>query len=507
MAIEEMELLNITFAKKDLKAVLCQLKRTKDFYPQPASKIVNNVKGVFTLTPDEEYKKMLESLTSMAEVMHLDLKKDVEPNETLDLDKTKATMTSLEEDVKKITDIKDQLVLERDENKAAYELLNGLSATNIDLDELKECQYITARIGRIKRRNQDKLDYYHGQPFIYLKLGEDAKHIYCVYVTTNAAILQIDNIFQSMGFEEVEVPDFVHGTIEKAKSELQEEITAMDQYIEKMDDKLKALKDLHKEEMRHLYADLNLACKIEEFKVFIVDYQSKYAIYGFVPQRECKEIEKSFESFHPEYQELPAHIFDDQNIIAPTVTHNYFWAKPFELISKVKQSDHVDTTLPTAMLYILVFALLLGDLGAGAILVVLGALMHKKPMGKLLAILGCATLVGGFLYGDVFYTTSIYTTLIPQGNVMHRFINAVLLLIVGGFSISTVKSIYNEKSMINKVLSIKGVVGIVMVFAIAAYVAISVDTRIQVSYLPLILVLVVCVILIFVKKAVHKKNV
>ena len=67
MAIEEMELLDMTFDKKYLKEVLCQLKETKYFYPQPATKIVNNVKDVFTMTPDEDYKNMLDELKELAE--------------------------------------------------------------------------------------------------------------------------------------------------------------------------------------------------------------------------------------------------------------------------------------------------------------------------------------------------------------------------------------------------------------------------------------------------------
>lgn len=80
MAIEEMELLDMTFDKKYLKEVLCQLKETKYFYPQPATKIVNNVKDVFTMTPDEDYKNMLDELKELAEHVKLDtssVKKDL----------------------------------------------------------------------------------------------------------------------------------------------------------------------------------------------------------------------------------------------------------------------------------------------------------------------------------------------------------------------------------------------------------------------------------------------
>ena len=113
-------------------------------------------------------------------------------------------------EAKKYLDIKEEFVTERGQNQAAYEILEGLSNTELNMDEVKECEYMEARFGRIPRRNKDKLDYYRGQSIMFLDLGEDAKSVYCLYMTTKAAILKVDNIFQSVGFEEIEIPDFVH---------------------------------------------------------------------------------------------------------------------------------------------------------------------------------------------------------------------------------------------------------------------------------------------------------
>lgn len=168
----------------------------------------------------------------------------------------------------------------------------------------------------------------------------------------------------------------------------------------------------------------------------------------------------------------------------------------------------MDTTLATAVLFILVFALMLGDIGLGVVLVLLGLLMRKKTSGKMINVLGIASFVGGLIYGDAFYSIHLYPSVIPVADAFsyQRFINAILLLIVGQFCIGKVKAIYNEQSMINKVFSIKGVVGIVMGLAVAAYVAIAVDTTWHVSYLPLVVVLVLGIVLNFIKKALDKKQ-
>ena len=46
----------------------------------------------------------------------------------------------------------------------------------------------------------------------------------CLYITTSKYEGDVDNIFSSLYFERIRIPEFVHGTPERAKESLQEEI-------------------------------------------------------------------------------------------------------------------------------------------------------------------------------------------------------------------------------------------------------------------------------------------
>ena len=131
--------------------------------------------------------------------------------------------------------------------------------------------------------------------------------------------------------------------------------------------------------------------------------------------------------------------------------------------------------------------------------------MHKKKNGPLFAELGVASLLGGLLYGTCFYQ-NLYT-LINFEDPIHRIINAIILIIIGTYCLNTVKVIYNEKSMADKVFSMKGIVGIIMVLVIGASLLISFDFGLAFHFVPLVVVLVIGVILIMAKNAVKKKNV
>lgn len=505
MAIEKMEMLSLSFDKDKLNAVLGKIKDKDYFYPQPARHIVNNVKGVVTVDADSEIKNLLDRTTEIAKTIHLDLKQGEVA--TLDHKYLSDTLDSINDEISKIAHSKEELEKEKEEDEAAYHLLNGMSHTDLNFDELMHCKYLTARVGRIKKRNEDKLDYYKSEMVMFLKLGETRKHLYCLYVTPKQSHLMVDNVFSSMGFKEVKIPDFVHGTVEDAKDQIKEQIDGMNKYIKEADAKLNTVRELRGSELLKIYSYLNYSEQLEEEKVYVVDYSSKYAIYGFIPSRLSGEMVNDFNGDGVEFKSYPADMYEERGIVAPTLTYNPAFAKPFEGIAKVKQQDHVDMTMAFAVLYILTFLLLLGDLGLGAVLIILGVLMHKKNSGKLLTVLGCASLIGGFLYGDVFFARSLYPSLIPQGDLIHRLLNAVIIIAVGTYIINAIKVIYNEKSMVNKVFSMKGIVGIILVLLIASYIAISVDTHLAVSYLPLIVFLVIGVLVIFIKNAIHKKNI
>jgi vacuolar-type H+-ATPase subunit I/STV1 len=503
MAIEKMQMLSLSFDKAHLDDVLDKVKDEKHFYPQRARSIVNNVKGVVTIEANTKVKQALDQVEALAKAINLDLTNA--PAYKLEGEYVEKTLGDIADKINKVAHNKDELVKEKEEDEHAYHLLDGMSHTNLNFDELMNCKYLTTRIGRIRKRNEDKLDYYKSEMCMFLKLGESRKHIYCMYVATNGHHLMVDNVFSSMGFKEIEIPTFVHGTIEEAKHELKDQIEGMEKYINKADEKLSTIRELHSDELRKIYGYLAHTQAIEDNKSFVVDYSSRYAVYGFIPERYVGEMESHYPTGQVEFKTYPADIYEDRGLIAPTLTYNPVIVKPFEGIAKVKQQDHVDMSAAFAALYLLVFFLLVGDIGVGAVLLVLGLLMHKSKKGPLFTELGLASLLGGLLYGTCFYS-HLYS-LINFEDPIHRIINAILIIIIGTYCLNTVKVIYNEKSMANKVFSMKGIVGIIIVLMIGASIALSFDFGIAVHFVPLIVIIVIGVLLIMVKNAVKKKNV
>ena len=70
--------------------------------------------------------------------------------------------------------------------------------------------------------NIDKLQYYGDQEFLLKIFHKDVKETYCCYITTLKHAPKIDNIFSSLYFKQIQIPNFVHGTASEALSMLKE---------------------------------------------------------------------------------------------------------------------------------------------------------------------------------------------------------------------------------------------------------------------------------------------
>ncbi len=493
MAKDEMILMNMSFDSHHLDKVLMKLMDITNFHPQEASNIIFNEEVGF-LDQDRSYDDLMIRIKHMAEDLKLDLT-DADHDDTLDIKKVEISLNGLEREIKKILDISDQLKKEKHENELTLGMLRHLKSSDINFDNLHDCQYITMRLGCIDVKNKDKLSYLDKYPVIFHELGQDNNHVWGCYIVTNSYLLEVDNVFKSLGFEEVELPDFVHGGVNDVKKELQNEVEAMQSYIINMDLKMDQLRIAHQDELLKMYATASYLSKKETYKIYVIDLKSKYSIYGFIAQDDIKDFKNHLKSIDSiEYQILPADTFEQQQIFAPNVVTNSQYVEPFELFSKKQELVYA-----YAYLYYGVFALFLGDLGVGVLLTLIGLLNKGKKRGRLLLALGVATILGGFVYGSVFYLKSLYPAMIGF-HTLFRIIDGLALIIAGTIGVR----LFKDKLKFINHLSSKGVGSIALIYIILVYLLSLLENRIKLPLVPFAIVVVV--ILGLIVKLIHDKK-
>ena len=131
-------------------------------------------------------------------------------------------------------------------------------------------------------------------------------------------------------------------------------------------------------------------------------------VAGWVPRRRVEELKSALESrFHGRYwlsvEEPAAH----EAMQVPSLVRYPGWLKPFVPLVKsygVPRYGEFDPTLPFALTYLLLFGAMFGDIGHGAVILLLSVGLFRK-LGKMAWIgiaAGAVSMVFGLLYGSIF---------------------------------------------------------------------------------------------------------
>lgn len=142
---------------------------------------------------------------------------------------------------------------------------------------------------------------------------------------------------------------------------------------------------------------------------------------GFAPTENKAELEKQFDELDLVYLSEDATEQDNP----PIKLRNNKYSKLFECLTGMYGMPVYGEWDPTPVLsifFLLFFALCMGDAGYGLILILYGILQDKKivnigmfdGLGKLIAVLGCATTVVGFFLGTFFGIDLTAASWVPE---------------------------------------------------------------------------------------------
>ena len=160
---------------------------------------------------------------------------------------------------------------------------------------------------------------------------------------------------------------------------------------------------------------------------------------------------------------------------------------PFVDMYGVPAYGEADPRLFLALSYCLFFGMMFGDVGQGAVLILVGLYMYKKRgmwLGGILATVGVPAIIFGFVYGSVFGNEHLlpgFKVLEGDGVVTILLVSAVigitLVLICGVLNIMTC---FRQREYRKALFSANGVTGVLFLTLLAAGAALTLALNIQV---------------------------
>lgn len=488
MAIAKLKLLGIEFSDEQYDSVLMKLVHTDNFHPEYASKFADSVHGLSVLNRENPYADLITRMEEAKEKYHLDIHcLDVESTR-LNIIQADTFFCNVLEQVSKIEKVKTELqemIVENEatisqlehlinaivENKEKISQYDNSIDTEIDFDHLFACHYLKVRFGRMPTANLDKLQYYGAQQFLFKTFHKSQKETYCMYMTTGNKAPEIDNIFSSLYFERIRIPEFVHGTPEEALAVLKEEDETARNYLITLDGRIQKLFNESIDELNQIYSVCKQLNETYDAQKYVVVFGQNSAVYGFAEEKDAQKIKKDFESIESVHVEV-REATDDSRLTPPSKLRNNWFVRPFGMFVEmygVPSYTDFDPTAFVALSYTFLFGMMFGDIGQGLLLSLVGYIAYKwkgMRLGEVGMRIGISSALFGVIYGSFFGNEEIFTpmfhTLDPNNTMPLLGIaigtGAILIIIAIIFNILTN---IQRKDVPEVVFSHNGIAGLV----------------------------------------------
>lgn len=511
MAIEKMEFVSLTAARDCLDTVLEKCCESGCF--QLESAVSSNTGGgeraLQLLNDKNPYDVPLKNLASIA--TELDIKLEETEYSVCKLE-SGADFTdfcdSLEGSLAEASKQKQaalQIISQRKNAMIQIKHLNGL---NEQFDRIFSCKHVHVRVGKLPLESRAKLDYYD-QNFFFVPFEQDRNYCWGMYFCPKDDKELVDDLFTSLFFETVRIPDFVRGNTAEAFKLLEDEIAEEEKIAETADRELKSFARVHEPEIQRAYSKLCHKRSVFELRRKVGVLRDKIYIKGFVPKKKHKDFEKLFEGCENiSVTFMPADA--DSSCTPPTVLKNTRLTRPYTMLVEMYGLPDYTGYNPTAFValtYTLMFGIMFGDVGQGFIVFLLGLIIGKKVhknFGGMMTRCGISSMLFGAIYGSVFgfeeLLDPVYESLGIDLLPLHPFHNTsfILLTAVGiGVALIVISMILNiiigfkEHDIEKAVFSNNGIAGLVFYGSIAAGVVATMLFDVEVMSAPFVILLIV----------------
>lgn len=532
MGIVKTKLVNLTSDLTNLDKVLMRFVDFKNFHPVLASKIVDRVRGLTTFTADNPCSSIIKELDEIENVYGYSIEAVEVRNLDYDFDRMRnfiaTTHKKLKDRVDELKNIEESI---KKHNDALIQVTN-IERLDISLDDVFSCKYISARVGRLPTDSIEKLRFYRSRPFLFKSFNVDQNYSWCMYFTTNEYEREVDNIFSSLFFERIHIPDFVHGTPEKAVENLQTEISNLQNRSQEIKNEMKAIFDECGYHLGLIKGELLFLDKIFEAKKYVIGLGDRFTISGFIEDEHVEEIEQQFNGIDDlEIEIRPAD--SDKRIVPPTKLKNGWFSRPFSMFVEMYGLPgyrDFDPTPFVAITYSLLFGIMFGDLGQGLVLMLLGYILYKwkkMKLGEIAIRIGLFSALFGILFGSFFGNEEIlnpfYTEILGlPGKPIHVMdSNFTMTLLIGAIAIgatliiiSMILNIYikiKQKHILDVLFSANGFTG--LAFYLFIFVGIILTFLFEINIFNIITILLFIglpILLIFLKepleRLIHKEK-
>ncbi len=311
---------------------------------------------------------------------------------------------------------------------------------------------------------------------ILLRSGQIGEKVYCVYIALPDCADQAVETFDSLDLEYIEKPD-APGIVGIPADHIRELTAAsadLTRQIAALKEEIEAFIETEKETLLSRYSWLLFQDKACEMRANAAVKGNHFYLTGWIPSAEQEAFHQDAVALGVELAvEKPSrHDLDH----APVKFRTGFFSRifaPFVDMYGYPAYGETDPRPFMTVTYALLFGIMFGDVGQGAVLILVGILMNKLKnmwLGRIVSWVGIFAVLFGFVYGSVFGNEHLLPgfKVMEGGNMMTTLIISVVVgavLIVTCMILNIVTG-FRQRDMKKALFSANGVAGMVFFISI-----------------------------------------
>ncbi len=412
MSIEKMELVNIVGRMKDLDQTLLKCMESGCFHIESSTKTLSSEQkqGFIKLTEQNPYTSLVKRIVSINFGETFDFKETKWSAKETDSDFLKYTEKYIDKTEKSFNDLNQKML---DSQQRINSLTNEetqivhLIRMDTNMKELFSCKHIKIRFGRLPVDSYPKLEYYNDKTFIFVPYDNDQSYYWGVYFTLAEYAPEIDDIFNSLYYERMRVPDFTENTPEEECQWVKNELGKERKHLEELAAERKKLLESQGQIINEIYCRLKFLHDNFELRQYVSVHNNNFYLVGFIPKRDAKHFTKLFDKLD-EVSVVIQPPDTDERLNIPVKLRNNKFTQPFSMFVEMYGLPSYNGINPTAFVavtYTLLFGIMFGDLGQGIVLSLVGLIIAKKTgnmLGKIMERIGISSAFFGLIFGSCF---------------------------------------------------------------------------------------------------------
>ncbi|MEG2770182.1 MAG: V-type ATPase 116kDa subunit family protein, partial [Oscillospiraceae bacterium] len=385
MGMEKMQYVNIYGNEKSPQSALEILSRLECFHPE--EKVGDKVKGevnadvymplaikIDGLLQDLGVGTIIKTAKPTTKAL------PVEVNPTFEFEKVDKFVEAFVKQVSARSVKKAEIQKEITVYSQAKTQLTHLGGMSASVDDIYNLGFLKVRFGRLPKESYSKLSYYAEKDFAFTSYDFDGESYWGVYFTPAETAEEADRVFESLYFERIWVPEFVHGTPAEAMDKLTKKLSELNAKMRELStiSDIATMQDIENLQKMKIWAEYN--SQIFEMQKYAVVLDDSFLISGYVPKKDFSKVKKALEVLSTVKVSE-----DDDNaplLKTPVKLKNNWFSRPFEMFVNMyglPSYGDIDPTTFVSITYAILFGIMFGDVGQGVLLGIIGFfIMYKK---------------------------------------------------------------------------------------------------------------------------------